>query len=364
MSYRLPLATTTGPGVSAIGSGLEITSSVLSTGGDAVESNIPQATTSLDGVTIVDSMTLTPGAGTYRVFFNANFNIASQPIDLTAEAAGQVDDLYTELTGLPATGTHPPAFGLGETITPGVYDVASAATIDGLLTLDGLASTTSVFVFRIAGDLTTIDPTTIVLTNGALSSNVFWLAEGDIAIASNNNFSGTAFAHNGDINVSINTGITGRLISNLGDINTDGISIVTPNNPSVIPLIVILSIFVVFTSIGNLTNINGGTFLGSVGTNSGTITGYELPTVVALGGVYFAGRTGPGPVSGTFSVYVDGVQLSNSIRVFQSIISIPEITAALQTTATVGVGQTLDVRSEVITGSLNVTNRSLIIFLA
>lgn len=32
--------------------------------------------------------------------------------------------------------------------------------------------------------------------------------------------------------------------------------------------------------------------------------------------------------------------------------------------STVGSGQTLDVRSEVITGSLNVTNRSLIIFLA
>lgn len=41
-----------------------------------------------------------------------------------------------------------------------------------------------------------------------------------------------------------------------------------------------------------------------------------------------------------------------------------EITAALQTTATVGAGQTLTVRSEVITGSLNVTNRSLIILLA
>lgn len=364
MSYRLPLATTTGPGVSTVGSGLEIISGTLSTGGDSVEATLPQVTTSADGVTVIDSMTLTPGAGTYRVFFNANFNIASQPVDITAQAAAQVDDLYTELTGLTPTGTHPPAFGLGETITPGVYDVASAATISGTLTLDGLGSTTSLFVFRIAGDLTTLDPTNIVLTNGALSSNVFWLAEGDVNIASNNNFSGTAFAHNGDINVGIGTSINGRILSNLGNINTESDGMSTPNNPSVIPLALVLSTFVVFTSIGNLTNLNGGTFLGNVGTNSGTITGYDLPTTVALGGIYFPGRTGPGPVGVTFSVYVDGTLISTSSRVFQSIISIPEITATLLTTAIVGSGQTLDIRSLVTEGTLSVINRNLTIFLA
>ena len=364
MSYRLPLSTTTVPGVSTVGSGLEIIGGVLSTGGSFVEAVAPQVTTSADGVTIVDSMTLTPATGTYRIFFNANFNIASQPVDITAIAATEVDDLYAELTGLAPTGTHPPAFGLGETITPGVYDVASAATIDGTLTLDGLGSTTSVFVFRIAGDLTTTDPTNIFLTNGALSSNVYWLVEGDIDIATNNNFTGTAFAHNGNITVGVGTSVNGRLLSNLGNIDTDADGMTTPNNPSEIPIGLTLSTFVVFTSIGNLTNINGGTFLGNVGTNSGVIIGYDLPTTVALGGVYFPGRTGPGPVGVTFSVYVNGVLISSSSRVFQSTISIPEIIVALQTTLAVGPGQTLDVRSLVTEGTLSVINRNLTIFLA
>lgn len=364
MSYKLPQATTSEPGVLTAGSGLTVVNGVLSTGGAAVDASLPQVTTSADGLVIVDSMTLTPAAGTYRVFFNANFNIASQPVDITAEAAAQIDVLYADLTGLTPTGTHPPAFGLGETITPGVYDVASAATISGLLTLDGLGSTTSVFVFRIAGGLTTIDPTNIVLANGALGSNVYWLAEGTANIASNNNFSGNVFAHNGDINVAANTTINGRLLSNLGDINTDGDGVVPANNPSVIPLALVLSSFAVFTSVGSLTNVNGGTFLGNVGTNSGTITGYDLPTTVALGGIYFPGRTGPGPVGVTFSVYVDGTLVPISSREFQSIITIPEIIVALQTTVTVGPGQTLDIRSLVTDGTLSVINRDLTVFLA
>ena len=73
MSYRVPLATETLPGSIQIGSGLRVgANGVTSTGGSQVAASTQQITTVTDGLVIIDSMSLTPGAGTYRVFFNMN----------------------------------------------------------------------------------------------------------------------------------------------------------------------------------------------------------------------------------------------------------------------------------------------------
>lgn len=365
MSYREPLATTTEPGIVTIGSGLEIVGPVLSTGGSAVEASVVQTTVPVDGLVVVDSMTLTPGAGTYRVLFNANYNINSIPGDITAVAAAEVDALYTTLTGFPPGTVHGAVFGLGETLTPGVYDVASAADIQGVLTLDGLGIATSVFIFRIAGALTSTSGAQMALINSVVPSNIFWLAEGAVALADTCLVNGTFFAHNAAAGAGNGTGINGRLISNNGAITTDANFVVRPVNPppSSVPIGETLSSFILFTSIGNLTNINEGTYLGNIGTDNGVIAGYELPTLV-FGGIYPPGSLGPSTTAFDMAVYANGVLIPASLRNVSSIASIGNRTVTLQTTATVAAGQAIDIRSQVDIGSLSVTDRSLMVFLA
>ncbi|MFT5860251.1 MAG: hypothetical protein ACI865_002359 [Flavobacteriaceae bacterium] len=48
--------------------------------------------------------------------------------------------------------THPASFGLGETISPGVYYLAVAAgSLSGTITLDGEGDSASIFVFKFRG---------------------------------------------------------------------------------------------------------------------------------------------------------------------------------------------------------------------
>jgi hypothetical protein len=366
MSYRVPLATPTLAGSVQIGTGLRINADgTLSTGGSAIEASTRQVTTPADGLVLVDSMTLTPGAGTYRVFFNATYSISSTPGDITALAAAEVDDLYTTLTGFPAGIVHGAVFGNGETLTPGVYDVASAADIQGVLTLDGLGDPTAVFIFRMAGALTSTSGASMTLINSVVPSNIFWLAEGAVALAANCILNGTFFAHNGAAGAGNGTGINGRLLSNNGAITTDANFIVRPVNPppSSVPIGTTLDTFILFTSIGNLTNINDGTYLGNIGTNNGTITGYGVPTIV-FGGIYPPGSLGPSTTAFSVGAYQNGILIPSSVREISGADSIGNRTVTLQTTATVGAGEAIEIRSQVDVGSLNIDNRDLTIFLA
>lgn len=332
----------------------------------AVETITPQFTIPADGLVIVDNMTLTPGAGTYRVLFNANFTIDAVPGDITAQAALEVDALYNTLTGLPQTGLHIPTFGLGETLTPGVRDVfpAGPATIDGVLTLDGLGDPNAIFVFRIGGALTSTSGASMVLVNGVVPSNIFWLAEGAIALADNCLLNGTFFAHNAPVCAGNGTGVNGRLISNLGSITTDANFIVVPTNPppSAVPLGATLDRFILFTSNGNLTNTNEGTYLGNIGTNLGTISGYELPTLV-FGGIYPPGSLGPTTTAFSIAAYQNGILIPTSIRDITSPTGIGDRTVTLITTATVAGNEPIDIRSEVYVGSLTMIGRNLTVFL-
>ena len=261
------------------------------------------------------------------------------------------------------TATHGAVFGLGETITPGVYDVATAASIDGVLTLDGLGSATSLFVFRINGALTSVAASSMILLNSALPSNIFWLAEGAVALADSTLFNGTAFAHNAAAGIGNGSAINGRLISNFGAITTDNNTITNPVNPSVIPIGSTISTFILFTSNGNVTNTPAGTYIGNIGTDIGVISGYELPTLV-VGGIYPPGSLGPTTIAYNLAAYANGVLIPVSLRNISSVAAIGNRVTYIQTTASVLDGEAIDIRSEVTIGSLTVNNRDLTIFLA
>lgn len=363
MSYRQPLATTLLPGTVTVGAGLAITpQGVLSTvgGGGAVgfsvASAVPQITTSVDGTTPVTGLTIIPGAGTYQVSANINYSLIPDAGSITAQAATDVAALAATLAALPGGVPHGAVFGLGEVLAPGVYDTVGAAAIQGVLTLDAAGDPNAVFVIRTAGALTSVAASQVLLINGANPANVFWRSTGATALGAATTFAGTVVA-TGAAGAGAATIIDGQLLSTTGAITTDTNVVSRPLTVGVIP-VGVLQTFALFTAIGNVTNTGTSVITGDIGTNSGVISGYDLPTVV-IGNIYPPGAAGVGPVIAQFEVFANGVLVPVSTRVINSDTTIPSNIATLQATATVLAGQAIDVRSTVNTGTLTANNKIL-----
>jgi hypothetical protein len=151
--------------------------------------------------------------------------------------------------------------------------------------------------------------------------------------------------------------MVGRLLSTVGAITTDTDTISVPIGSSVIPLGV-LNTFALFTANGAVTNTGTSFIVGDIGTNSGAITGYGLPTVVT-GNIYLPGAQGAGPVAADFAVYQNGILVPNSNRRVYNSTEIFDSVIPLQAVATVLAGQAIDIRSTVEFGTLTVGNRIL-----
>ena len=118
--------------------------SLINTGAySSVNADSLITTTSTTDV-IVSGMTLTPGAGTYSVMFNGQYESSST--GTTARCTADLTNAYNQLVATTTTNsTHAAAFGnsVGETLTAGVYAIAGAGSISGILNLSGSASDVS-----------------------------------------------------------------------------------------------------------------------------------------------------------------------------------------------------------------------------
>ncbi|MFT4645952.1 MAG: hypothetical protein ACI8ZX_002376, partial [Planctomycetota bacterium] len=153
---------------------------------------------------------------------------------LTAQAAADLDDAYDSLMAMTPTVTHAAAF-LNETLSPGVYDIATAGTLGGTVFLDAACDPDAIFVFKFAGAFNIAAFSNIILTNGAKQCNVFWLggagvATGAINIGAACIMKGYFISHGGACNSGADSFIAGGQYSTLGAINTD--AAVIYDNPS------------------------------------------------------------------------------------------------------------------------------------
>ena len=82
----------------------------------------------------------------------------------------------------------------GTTISPGLHTVAGAVSNTTTVTLDGGGNPDAVFVFQINGAMAFAAGSTVVLTNGARASRVFWQVNGAGAVGANAEFAGTLIA--------------------------------------------------------------------------------------------------------------------------------------------------------------------------
>jgi hypothetical protein len=116
-------------------------------------------------------------------------------------AAGRVNPDYTEL----AAG----AIG-GLTLPPGLYKWSNTVTIGSDVTLSG--GPTDVWIFQIAGGITQASAKHVILTGGALASNVFWQVFGVVNIGTTAHMEGQILSQT---SITLGTGASanGRLMA-------------------------------------------------------------------------------------------------------------------------------------------------------
>lgn len=142
----------------------------------------------------------------------SDFNTSNASLDLISA--------YNQLFNTVATNTgHAPVFGLNETITSGVYAIAAAGSVVGNLTLDGQGDVNAIFILKFGGAFTTSASSSVILTNGTNPANVFWIADGAIAMAASTSMYGTLIANNGAISMGALGNLHGRMYSTTGAVS-------------------------------------------------------------------------------------------------------------------------------------------------
>lgn len=141
-----------------------------------------------------------------------------QANSVTAQCSTDVQAAYNEIFSRTPTETgHAPAYGGGETLTPGVYFQGGAGSIGGILNLDAEGDANAIFIFQFGGAFTTGASATVNLLNRASACNIFWIAEGAIAMAALTDIKGTLIASNGAISMGAGGILDGRMLSTVGE---------------------------------------------------------------------------------------------------------------------------------------------------
>ena len=307
-----------------------------------------EITTTSATAVVATGMTLSPPAGKYAVSFNSQYTLSAS--DRTGQAKIDLRTAYNQLMAKTVTNaSHVPAFGGGETLTAGVYSNAGACTAGGNLILDGEGNPNAEFVFRFGGAFSTAVSTNITLINRASVCNVYWVAEGAISTGAASIIKGTLLSNNGAVTID-NTNLEGRLLSNVGAISLGASVMIIPTGCS--SILNTISTFAIFTSMGNVTNLGVSNINGDIGTNSGTISGFETSTV--NGNIYPPSNVASSTTA-VFGIYQNGVLLPFSERSRVSTLNLGEV--SLQGIATVASGEAIDIRMKIDAGTIKLQNR-------
>lgn len=137
---------------------------------------------------------------------------------------------YLDAVARPADASFSDGFVLSGTYTGGVYKSAGSFSINSVLTLDAGGDSNMVWIFQAASTLDAASSSEVILTNGALASNVFWQVGSSATLHNAADFSGSILANQ---SVTLDTGasLEGRALALNGAV-TLGSNIITIPEPS------------------------------------------------------------------------------------------------------------------------------------
>lgn len=183
--------------------------------------------TSTGATVITGDLGLSPGTavdgfppGILNGTLHINTDIATQAkLDLIAaydNAAGRTSTDIVTLSGNIG----------GLTLTPGLYKSTSSLAISsGDLTFDAKGNAAAVFIIQIASTLTTTSGRQVILSGGALASNIFWQVGSSATFGTTSVFQGTVMAME---SITFKTGaeLQGKALARTGGVTLEGNTIV------------------------------------------------------------------------------------------------------------------------------------------
>jgi hypothetical protein len=268
-------------------------------------------------------MILNPVPGIYSVTYNSQYN-NSKVLTTTPQIVLDLEALYQELKAKPATDTsHGNVFGNataeGEVLTAGVYTLTGATSIVTNLSLDAAGSSTALFIIRVEGAFTTAAGATIILKNGALAKNIFWVIDGAIGFAAGTIMKGVVLSHGFAIAGASGVNLEGRMFSTSGAISYGPGTAAIPLGESQINL-GLLAPYVIFSSNGDLANTALSNYTGDIGNAQGLMAGFS--SAVVNGNLHLASSfIIPGQlidnnnkVLATFGIYQNGILIPSSTK--------------------------------------------------
>ena len=237
---------------------------------------------------------------------------------VSATCAADLTLAYNQLNATVPTFFPAPLLGNGQILNAGVYSIATPATLNLDLTLDGQGNSSAVFIFQIQGAFSTNAAAKVHLINGAKACNVFWKVEGMVSMAPATTMRGTIIANNAAISMTTNDTLEGRALSTSGAITLDGTLAYTPigcGSPvltgPIAPTLASVDCYALFSSIGPVTDDGNSHAIGDIGSNGGgTTTGYNPLFVV--------GAIHPVPDGSTAACSADLLNVYNYLNLLPS----------------------------------------------
>jgi hypothetical protein len=313
-----------------------------------------------------NGMVLNPIAGIYSVTFNSQYN-NSKVLSTTPQIVLDLEALYEVLKAKPVTNaSHGNVFGnataTGEILQPGVYKLIGATSIVTNLSFDALGDPNALFIVRVQGAFTSAAGATIILANGALAKNIFWVIDGAIGFAAGTIMKGVVLSHGFAVAGASGVILEGRLFSTSGAISYGPGNAAIPLGESQINL-GLLAPYVIFSSNGDLANTALSNYTGDIGNVQGLMSGYSSAVVNGNLNISSSFVT-PGlllennnKVLATFGIYQNGVLIPSSTKALISTANASNI--SLQAIATVASGEAIEVKWKSGTDRITMGNRTL-----
>jgi hypothetical protein len=303
---------------------------------------------------------ISPSTGSYLALFSAQMFGATNTSTSFDSSTGVTDltSLYNELIAFPGGVAHGLTFGSGETLAPGVYDVAGAPSIAGTLTLaGGTATANPIFIIRAPGAFTTAVNTTLVLTGNAKPENIYWVCGAAMSTAGSTIMKGIMIGGGsgaGAVSLGADSDLEGRLFTRLGAVTMGANAVInTPVGNAAVNLGT-LSSFAMWSSDGGVSDVATATTTGDVGTAAGVLSMTGSHT-----GVEYSAGTQGGNIANisttTYSIFINGTEVANSRRTIKRESSLVSFQAMI-TLLTDGIP--VELRWKVDEGSATLSNRS------